>query len=203
MKRNKRFIVLMLVLFISIGFAVLSVSLNLRGTVGFESNTWNVYFDNISVIENMIGASNPTITNGTTLSFTGNFTEPSQVYSFSIDVINAGGIDAMFDDVEVTGNTDYFTISVTYYDGTSLTHGDILRMGMSKKIIITFEYNYDIDELPDSESLSTTLNINYTAKNVQDINYDRNVWNYPYSGYEQVFVVPKNGTYKIEALGAS
>ena len=64
MKRiNKKFIIFILILFISIGFAYLSSSLNIAGLIGYKGNTWNVYFDNVQMIKNDVSADKPIINN--------------------------------------------------------------------------------------------------------------------------------------------
>ena len=50
MRKKKKLIILILVLFISIGFAILSANLNINGGVGFNSNNFDVHFENIKVI---------------------------------------------------------------------------------------------------------------------------------------------------------
>lgn len=75
-------------------------------------------------------------------------------------------------------------------------------MGQSKRIRVKIIYNYDIDELPSISQTTVTTSINYINVNLRNMSYNRKVWDYPFSGYEQTFVVQKTGTYKVELWGA-
>ena len=48
-KNRKLLIVFVLLLFISIGYALLSQNLNINGYSKVHNSTWNIHFDNIDV----------------------------------------------------------------------------------------------------------------------------------------------------------
>lgn len=207
MRKKKKLIILLLVLFISIGFAILSANLNINGGVGFNSNNFDVHFENIKVISEDVDYSTLEVdsSDNTKINASINFKEPSEIFEYSVDVVNGGGIDAIFD--SITNNIsstieNYITVDIKYYDDTTINQNDLLRMGQSKRIRVKVIYNYDIDELPSPSSTNITTTVSYKNINVRDINYDRNVWNYEFTGYEQVFATPKAGTYKVELWGA-
>ena len=207
MRKKKKLIILILVLFISIGFAILSANLNINGGVGFNSNNFDVHFENIKVISEDVDYSTLEVdsSDNTKINASINFKEPSEIFEYSVDVVNGGGIDAIFD--SITNNIsstieDYITVDIKYYDDTTINQNDLLRMGQSKRIRVKVIYNYDIDELPSPSSTNITTTVSYKNINVRDINYDRNVWNYEFTGYEQMFVTPKAGTYKVELWGS-
>ncbi|MDO4996494.1 MAG: glycine rich domain-containing protein [Bacilli bacterium] len=206
-KFNKKILIIFLVLLISIGFAYLSTTLNLNGTVGFNSNTFDVHFDNIELVSEDVEYTTLEVDtqDNTKVNASINFKEPSEIFEYTVDVVNGGGIDAKYDSIAsnlTSANEDYITIDVKYYDGTTITQNDILRMGQSVKIRVKVIYNYDIDELPSISSTNITTTVSYKNVNVRDITYNRKVWNYDYTGYEQIFVAPKTATYKIELWGA-
>ena len=194
-------------MFITIGFAYLSTTLNLNGAVTFRENNWDIHFENIKLISEdveyttlEVDSQDPTSVNASI-----NFKEPSEIFEYTVDVVNGGGVDALFDSITNNlnaANQDYISVDVKYYDGTTITQNDLLRMGQSKRIKVKVIYNYDIDELPSINQTSVTTSVNYINVNLRNISYNRKVWNYPFSGYEQTFVVPKNGTYKVELWGA-
>ena len=207
MRKKKKLIILILVLFISIGFAILSANLNINGGVGFNSNNFDVHFENIKVISEDVDYSTLEVdsSDNTKINASINFKEPSEIFEYSVDVVNGGGIDAIFD--SITNNIsstieDYITVDIKYYDDTTINQNDLLRMGQSKRIRVKVIYNYDIDELPSPSSTNITTTVSYKNINVRDITYDRNVWNYEFTGYEQVFATPKAGTYKVELWGS-
>lgn len=207
MKKNKNIIVTFLILFISIGFAYLSTTLNIGGSVTFKENNFDIHFENIEVISEDVSYSTLEISNTTptTINASINFKEPSEIFEYIVDVVNGGGIDALFQSIDNNlnaSNQDYITIEIKYFDGTEINENDVLRMGQSKRIRVKVIYNYDIEKLPTMETTSITTTINYINANVRDVTYDRKVWNYDYTGYEQIFIVPKTGTYKIELWGA-
>lgn len=128
-KKNLKLIALILILFISIGFAYLTSSLVINGLIGYKGNTWNIYFDNISMIENDVNGSKPTINNSKdTVDFSITFSEPGEVYKFSVDVVNDDTIDAMLSEILTTGidssNSSYLSYTIKYYDDTPLNIND-------------------------------------------------------------------------------
>lgn len=208
MRKKKKLVIIILVLFISIGFAYLSTTLNLNGAITFNENNWDIHFENIKVISTDVSYSTLEIdsNDSTSINSSINFKEPSEIFEYSVDVVNGGGIDAVFDSLTNnldSTNEDYITIDIKYCDGTSINQNDILRMGQSKRIRVKVIYNLDIDELPSISTTNITTTINYQNINVRNISYNRKVWNYDFTGYEQLFITPKTGTYKVELWGAS
>lgn len=207
MRKKKKLIILILVLFISIGFAILSANLSINGGVGFNSNNFDVHFENIKVISEDVDYSTLEVdsSDNTKINASINFKEPSEIFEYSVDVVNGGGIDAIFDSLTNNINStleDYISVDIKYFDDSSINQNDLLRMGQSKRLRVKIIYNYDIDSLPQASTSLVTTSISYKNINVRDINYDRNVWNYEFTGYEQMFVTPKAGTYKVELWGA-
>lgn len=207
MRKKKKLIILLLVLFISIGFAILSANLSINGGVGFNSNNFDVHFENIKVISEDVDYSTLEVdsSDNTKINASINFKEPSEIFEYSVDVVNGGGIDAIFDSLTNNINSsleDYISVDIKYFDNSSINQNDLLRMGQSKRLRVKIIYNYDIDSLPQASTSLVTTSISYKNINVRDINYDRNVWNYEFTGYEQMFVTPKAGTYKVELWGS-
>ena len=89
------------ILFMSVGYALLSTRLDISGSTAVTS-TWNVEFSGIRTVATVGGAVNkiiPTV-NATTASFEVNFVEPGDSITYEIDITNYGDIDA-----EVQGAT--------------------------------------------------------------------------------------------------
>ena len=167
MKRNsKKIIILILILSISIGFAYLSATLNIAGLIGYKGNSWNIYFDNVQIINNIEGTNKPTINNSKDeVNFSVSMGEPSELYEFSIDVVNDGTIDAMIDEIIKTGinsnNSEYLDYTVTYINGNNLTRKDLLTHGSRVRLDIKVSYKYETTTLADVGTNNFSLSVKY------------------------------------------
>lgn len=151
-RKHLKLISLILILIISIGFAYLTSSLVINGIIGYKGNTWNIYFDNIHMITNDVGGDKPTINNSKdTIDFSITFSEPGEVYKFSVDVVNDGTIDAMLSEILTTGinssNSKYLSYTVKYYDDTELSVNDGIKAGTKTRLNVEVNYKYETDEL--------------------------------------------------------
>lgn len=204
-KKLKKIVLLVLILFISIGFAVLTANLNLTTNLSFRENTWDVHFENAEVMYSSTALNNSVTldtNNKTSISFETTLVKPSDYIDFSFYVVNNGTIDAQLNSITTTLTTEqqeYITYNITYdLDNTAVANNDYLYRGQSRKINVHFEYKYDVDNFYSGEAISPTI----TFKYIQPQSSNTTVWNYEYSGTEQYFIVPKTGTYKLETWGA-
>lgn len=173
-KRLKLFSII-LILFISIGFAYLSTNLFMNGLIGYRGNSWSIYFDNIQVIYDNVGVTDPVISNDKlTVNLNIPFSEPGECYKFSVDVVNNGTIDAMLSEVVKTGinssNKDYLSYNVNYYDGTELKVNDAIKAGSKTRIVIEFDYKYETTVVAPAGNQNFTLSLNYVQAE-DDANY--------------------------------
>lgn len=164
MKRRRKIsklILLILVFFISIGFAYLSTQLSINGGTFFKGNSWDIHFDNVKVLKSS-DESNPTPTisaDGKTVEYSVVFNEPGDVFSFNVDVVNAGSLNAMVDTYTNDGlTTEQSKLANVYYkdaSGAPIDERFILLHGNIKIINVTVEYKYDIDveDLPDDQTI--------------------------------------------------
>ena len=105
--RNKNRLVLLIILIgsLGLGFAFLRTNLTINGTGKIRGNTWNIYFDNINVTEGSVELSSgntiPTIDpiSKTEVTYAITLNSPGDFYEFTVDVVNAGSIDAMLDTI--------------------------------------------------------------------------------------------------------
>ena len=49
MNEKKSLILVLIILFISVGFAILATQLDIKGTTTIVSNKWDIHFENIQV----------------------------------------------------------------------------------------------------------------------------------------------------------
>ena len=167
-KINKK-ILIILILFISIGFAYLTRDLSLSGISSIFRNTWDIHFENVQVKSGSVEASTPVIdVDETSVSFYAELNEPGDYYEFTIDAVNEGTIDAMIDtfssieiDEEIAPLVEY---TITYEDGEALAQYQELNAGDSCVYKIRLYYKLDINEedLPDEAiSLDLTFTVDY------------------------------------------
>ena len=105
MKRNNKkittqFILLGLII-IGVVYAILQANLQINGVAKIKSNSWDIHFDNIQINENSvpIGTEDVPATidpeNNCKVDFSITLSLPGDFYEFTVDVVNAGTIDAM------------------------------------------------------------------------------------------------------------
>ena len=185
-------LIVAIILIMGVGFAFLTTNLSITGSSKLKGNTWNVYFANIIDGSSSSTSSTATITEeNTTIEFNLDLRNPGEDFTFYVDVVNDGTLDAMLDTVEVTGIAEelkkYLTIKTAYVDGIDLTKYDLLKAGESETLNISFVYGEEIDlkELPKTDiELGLSLNINYNqsdsnakAREIGEVNEDAPVIN--------------------------
>ena len=175
MKSKKKFlitIILLFVMMIGVGYAILQANLEINGTTKIGSNTWNVHFQNIQIssgsVEVGTGDSSATIDpeNNCKVDFSVTLNVPGDYYEFTVDVVNAGTIDAMIgtltktlkvDGVIVENVPSYLNYTVTYSDGSEILQNHKLAKNTTETYKVRVEYRSDIDELPDATTFSTSI----------------------------------------------
>ena len=170
-KKNKIFLLLILLLGITVGFAALATTLKINGNASIGKNSWNIYWDSIG---NQDGVTPETATEivdeDTThkkniVTFDVKFDKPGDFYEFQVDAVNAGTIDAEILEIESKYNDavisqenplpSYLKYSVIYADGTDITVGDKLAKRTStteftrKRYKIRVEYDKDAVTIAD------------------------------------------------------
>lgn len=92
------------IFFIGVGYALFTNELDIKGVVDIDKSEWNVYFNNIQVLEesNIEGIVKIDEKN-TVVDYSVKLKNPGDKYTFSVDAVNDGSIDAM---IEKIINTD-------------------------------------------------------------------------------------------------
>ena len=152
-KINKKYLVLLLILFISIGFAYLTSNLNITGLATLKRSVWDVHFENIvNENEDVLTINSPAqITNNNLrVDFEVSLDQPGQEYSFYVDVVNNSTFDVALDTLTISGldsNQEQWIIpTVTYSDGISLQHNDILKENTRETLRVSVKYNDDLPQ---------------------------------------------------------
>ena len=183
-KINHKLIVIavILLLFISIGYAALSTTLTINGTANIDSNSWLVYFTNVQVTDGSKTPVTAPSTNGTSttsLTWEVNLDTPGDFYEYYVDVKNDGTIDAMIGSLSNTSLTanqaKYLRYGITYFDGAEIEQYDRLDAGDTATLKVRVEYRTDInpEDLPSDPSVVVlTYSSNYVQadENAKDRN---------------------------------
>lgn len=177
MKRinNKRNLIIVLILLISIGFAYLSTTLNVIGTSILHSNKWEVIWDDTSVNEesSSITATLPRVDNNkTTVTYNVTLNNPGDYYEFSLDAFNNGTVDAMVSLITFTYKENNTTVTlpsvikhtVKYADGSDIAVKDLLEAGQKQKYYINIEYDRNVttsNMISTNRTFTVTIKIDY------------------------------------------
>ena len=163
-KKRKKISVLILLLVITIGYALLSTTLKINGIANIKSNTWDIHFENVVAnTESTVTAELPSITdNATKVSYEVDLSLPGDFYEFTVDAVNDGSINGIIEKIdhkvyESDGITEatlpsYIKYSIVY-DGTTTApqEGDILEAGESKTYRVRIEFDSEATTLPSTD----------------------------------------------------
>ena len=143
-KTSNLFVLVLIILGISVGYALLSTTLNINGVAGINKHTWDIHWDPTSVKESpgsvtattpayVSDSENKVITFGTELELPGDY------YEFTMDARNYGDIDAILEKIDVNfykedGVTpmelsNCLQYSLTHADDTPYELGETLLVG--------------------------------------------------------------------------
>ena len=172
MRNNNFYLVLIVVLLIglTIGYAVLNSNLNINGRSAINKNTWDVHFDNVKINDGSVEAVKiPVVENSTTVDFEVALNLPGDYYEFTVDVVNAGSIDAMIESItkepELTETQQkYLNYIITYENDELITTKQLVEKESFVRLKVKVELRKDIDpsDLPDvGDVLYLGFTVNY------------------------------------------
>ncbi len=171
-KRSVSVIVLLLLLIgVTVGYSVLSQTLNINGTSRINVASWDVHFANVQVTTGSVTATtapNPA-SNNLTLNYAVNLNNPGDFYEFTVDVTNAGSVPAKLSALPTisgvsTAQDVYVNYTFTHTDGTAIVVGETIAAGASKnfKVRVEFDRSISQSQLPTSaQNLTLTASMNY------------------------------------------
>ena len=172
-KKNRIILLLTLLLMITVGFALLSTTLKIKGISLVRGNIWDIHWDRRSIrvnVENIATATGITgvttvTTKRDTVLFEVNLELPGDFYEFKIDAVNEGTIDGVItnvskliydkDDYDTNGDnatpldTSYLTFTVVYDDnGEEPANDDLLekRVDTETPTRRTYKVRVEYDE---------------------------------------------------------
>lgn len=173
-KKNKYALIILLLLVIGVGYAALTSTLNINGNTIIEKSSWDVHFENLKVNP---GSEDATVaatidSTKTVIDYTVLLSKPGDFYEFTVDIVNAGTIDAMISDVLTEGlsseQQNYIEYTATYADGKMINDNDAISAGKSRSLKVAVKYRDDIDanSLPTTDiTLNLTFGVDYIQAN--------------------------------------
>lgn len=151
-----------------LGYATLTQGLSVSGKSTLKNATWDVHFENVQPVSGSVPADEePTITDNTKVDFAASLINPSEFYSFTVDVVNDGSIDAEISSFSILPElseeqSEWLTYKITYEDDSPIENGQVLSSGDTKTIKVYFECK---DLLEEDQNLSISFNVNYIQSN--------------------------------------
>ena len=179
-KKNNRMLILLAILGLTIGYAIVSGSINFNGLAGINKNTWDIHFENIKINENSIEAvTAANISDSTTVEFEAVLNKPGEFYEFTVDAKNDGNIDGIIETItldvydaegeEKLSDEDipsYVLRTITYSNGNPIVPNQVLKAGNKERYKVRIEYSEDISEDDVNKDFACTFKFN--AKYKQD-----------------------------------
>ena len=203
-------IIFILICLVGIGYAALVSNITITGTAAIKSASFDVHFENITLTNGSVeinttnGDNAATIepTNRTRIDYSVTLEEPGDFYEFTVDVVNAGSMDAMVNTVTSKMNNvvinnnlpNYLEYNVTYVDGIAIEPYHELNATQVETYKVRVAYRTDIDpsDLPTTPS---TLNFNFSVNYIQkDSNaITRPVLSFSEASWDTIVSAVRNG----------
>ncbi len=174
-------LVLICVFTLSTAYAALNAVLTISGNARVSAADWDIYLNNPRVISGSATTNVPEIKTSSTLEFETTLNMPGDFYEFVVDVVNAGDIDAMIENVVKTPDlteeqAKFLKYEVSYQNGESITTKQLLAKDTSMPIKVRVEYRKDLsnNDLPTGQVvLDLALTLEYiqsdgTGSSVKD-----------------------------------
>ena len=165
-KKTKIIIVMLVaVVFMAVGYALLSTNLNIQGT-GTLTDSWGIRINSVESTPTgrAYNISDPTYSN-TTMTFNVGVKEPGDKMTFTVTVQNYGTLDAILDNIDASSSGSY----VIKYGIEGIQQGTRLLAGESKTFTITTEFDIDATEIPNDPVKELTVTLNYIQDDGQSL----------------------------------
>ena len=175
-RQMMKLLLFILLVSISMGYALLRTNLTINGTSKIKGNTWDIHFENLVVSTGSVELSTDDVaaaigSNTTEVSYTVTLNQPGDFYEFTVDVVNAGSIDGMVEsvtsklnDAVITTLPAYLDYSVSYSDGVEILPNQYLKAGETETYKVRIEFKKDISssDLPTSvQTLTLDFGVAY------------------------------------------
>ena len=158
-------ILLVAIVFMSIGFAVLSTALQINGTATIKSAKWEIKYTNVNVKSGSVTAIVPATieSNNQVINYNIELDNIGDYYEFDVVIKNNGTLDAEVESILKSGVSTAQDVYVNYVV-TGMEIGDVLASGQTSTVRVRVELDPDITEteLPtDTQNMSLTFPIKF------------------------------------------
>ena len=164
-------LVLVCVFTLTIAYSALNAVLTISGSAQVSSADWDIHLANPKVKNGSATTNVPIIKTNSTLEFETTLNMPGDYYEFTVDVVNAGSIDAMIENViknpELTvEQAKFLKYEVSYQNGESITTKQLLAKDTTMPIKVRIEYRNDLvsSDLPTGQ---VVLDLELTLEYIQ------------------------------------
>ena len=162
-------LVLVCVFTLTVAYSALSAVLTIQGSAQVTSANWDIYLNNPKVKNGSATTNLPIIKTSSSLEFETTLNMPGDYYEFTVDVVNAGDIDAMIENVVktpdlTTEQAKFLKYEITYQNGESITTKQLLAKDTTMPIKVRIEYRKDLvaSDLPTGQVvLDLSLSLEY------------------------------------------
>ena len=162
-------LILVCIFTLTVAYSALSAVLTINGNARVSAADWDIYLNNPRVTNGSATTDVPQIKTSSTLEFSTTLNMPGDFYEFTVDVVNAGSIDAMIENVvktpELTSEqAKFLKYEITYQNGESITTKQLLAKDTTMPIKVRIEYRKDLvaSDLPTGQVvLDLSLSLEY------------------------------------------
>lgn len=176
-KRKKyRGIILLVVLLlaITVGFALLSATFNINGETRINDSVWDVHFDNLVTKTGSVTPDTAAYITDDELNINYAITldKPGDYYEFTVDVVNEGTIDAKLQALPtvegVTPAQDaYVNYTFTHTDGSEILVGEEIKVGESENFTVRVEFDSSITDDSQLPKTDQSMDLDVTMVYIQ------------------------------------
>ncbi len=195
-KVNRKLLLIILLLTISLGYAILSNNIHINGSSLLANSKWDIHFANINVSEGSVeidsndntqSAATIDPNDNTKVAFNVSLKLPGDYYEFTVDVVNEGTVDGMvnlvtsnfkigdsdWQEATSTNLPNYLKYRISYLDDTNIAKYHELKSGDTETYKVRVEFIKDInpEDLPDTLqeiSFNITGDYSQTDDNAKD-----------------------------------
>ena len=187
-QKKSTILLLILVLCITVGYALLSTEVKIVGASKIKNAKWDIHLDNLAIKEGSVEAVTDAFIDDskTIVNYNVDLNELGDYYEFTVDVVNEGSIDGMIDNItskikindndylDITEDIipNYLNYQVTYESGAKIIPKQELKRGEREtyKVRIEYKNNLEEEDLPTTEqNLQFMFAVNYVQKDSTSI----------------------------------
>ena len=177
-KRKYIIILFLLLLSLSVGFALLQANLKINGSSKIQGSSWDIHFENLNISEGSVSLSTGDVaasiqSSRTDITYTVALNTPGDYYEFTVDAVNTGTVDGMVESVTsklnnepITTLPSYLNYSVTYLTDDDIEINHLLKAGDSETYKVRIEFKKDITST-DMPNTAQTLSFSFGVVYVQ------------------------------------